>query len=156
MAISKTRLYGILCGMKTRCYNSKSEQYKWYGGKGITICEEWRGNNGVQTFIEWALNNGYEENLSIDRIDSSGNYEPANCRWVTRSENSSFAHRTESTVYTNMRELREQTGLSQQKFGDYFGIPMRTIQNWEMGTRNCNQYIIDLMEYKLRAEGKIE
>ena len=55
-----------------------------------------------------------------------------------------------------IKELREKTGLSQQKFGDYFGIPMRTVQNWEMGTRKCSQYIIDLMEYKLRAEGKIE
>ena len=55
-----------------------------------------------------------------------------------------------------IKELREKTGLSQQKFGDYFGIPLRTIQNWEMGTRKCNQYILDLLEYKLRNEGKIE
>ena len=55
-----------------------------------------------------------------------------------------------------IKELREKTGRSQQKFGDYFGIPRRTIQNWELGINVCNQYIVDLMEYKLRAEGKIE
>ena len=155
-AISKTRLYKIFSGMKNRCYNPNNQHYKWYGGKGVTVCDEWLGEKGVQSFIEWALNNGYEENLSIDRIDPSGNYEPSNCRWVTMSENSSIAHRTENTVYTNLRELREQTGLSQKKFGDYFGIPLRTIQNWELGVSECNKYIIDLMEYKLKNESVIE
>lgn len=51
-----------------------------------------------------------------------------------------------------VKELREQTGLSQQKFGDYFGIPARTIQNWESGKTECNQYILDMMEYKLNNE----
>lgn len=55
-----------------------------------------------------------------------------------------------------IKELREKTGLSQQKFGDYFGIPRRTIQNWEMGTSECNQYIVEMMEYKLKNEGLIE
>ncbi len=55
-----------------------------------------------------------------------------------------------------IKELREQTGLSQKAFGEYFGIPRRTVQNWETGANECNQYIIDLMEYKLRNEGKIE
>lgn len=55
-----------------------------------------------------------------------------------------------------VKELRKQTGLSQQKFGDYFGIPLRTIQNWELGARECNQYIIDLLEYKLKNEGVIK
>ena len=54
-----------------------------------------------------------------------------------------------------VKELREQTGLSQQKFGEYFGIPYRTIQNWEAGKNECSQYILDMMEYKLRNEGII-
>jgi DNA-binding transcriptional regulator YiaG len=142
--------------MKSRCYNPNDQHYKWYGGKGVTICDEWLSENGVQSFIEWALNNGYEENLSIDRIDSNKPYEPQNCRWITQALNSSLAHRTENTVYTDFRELREQTGLSQQKFGDYFKIPRRTIQNWEIGVSECNQYIIDLMAYKLKNEGIIK
>ena len=160
-AISRTRLYKILSGMKSRCCNPNDKHYKWYGGKGITVCEEWSGENGVQMFIEWALNNGYEENLSIDRINSDGNYEPSNCRWVTVSTNSSLAHPSQNhsdTKGTSMtlRGLRNQTGLSQKKFGDYFGIPLRTIQNWEAGVSECNKYIIDLLEYKLRNEGKIQ
>lgn len=55
-----------------------------------------------------------------------------------------------------IKELREQTGLSQQKFGDYFKIPLRTIQNWELGQRECNEYILELIEYKLKNEGMIK
>lgn len=55
-----------------------------------------------------------------------------------------------------IRELREQTGLSQQAFGDYLKIPMRTIQNWELGKRECNEYIIELIAYKLKNEGMIK
>lgn len=87
--ISKTRLYTIFSGMKQRCYNQNCDGYRFYGGKGITICGEWMGEHGLSLFIEWALNNGYEENLTIDRINAEGPYSPDNCRWITQSENSS-------------------------------------------------------------------
>ena len=54
-----------------------------------------------------------------------------------------------------VKELRTKTGLSQKKFGDYFGIPLRTIQNWEAGVSECNKYIIDLMIFRLKSEGMI-
>lgn len=58
--------------------------------------------------------------------------------------------------YTDaVKELRTHCGWSQQKFGDYFNIPRRTIQNWETGVNKCNDYIIELMIYKLRKEGII-
>lgn len=68
--------------MKRRCYNKKSDQYKDYGGRGITVCDEWREHPEV--FYKWALDNGWEEGLTIDRIENDGNYEPSNCRWSDR------------------------------------------------------------------------
>ena len=81
---SKNRTHGIWMGMKRRCYNEKCPEYKNYGARGITICNEWL--NDYWAFHEWAIKNGYKDNLTIDRIDSDGNYEPANCRWATYQE----------------------------------------------------------------------
>lgn len=79
---SKTRLYKIYTGMQSRCYREYTKSYKSYGAKGITICDEW--NESFLKFKEWALNNGYQEDLSIERVDPSGNYEPSNCKWIAR------------------------------------------------------------------------
>ena len=78
--------------MKQRCYNPKSPIYKWYGGKGITICDEWmNGEDGILAFLSWSMNHKFKPELSIDRIDSSKGYSPENCRWISRSFNSSLA-----------------------------------------------------------------
>lgn len=80
----KTRLYGIWQGMKTRCYNKNSKDYKRYGGRGIVICDEWL--NDYVKFRNWAIQNGYHDNLSIDRVNTNGCYSPENCRWGTAKE----------------------------------------------------------------------
>ena len=82
---SYTRIYNIYDHMKSRCYNKNCDSYRYYGGSGITICDEWK--NDFMKFRDWAISNGYSEELTIDRIDVVGNYEPINCQWITRSEN---------------------------------------------------------------------
>lgn len=77
----KERLYNIWVGMKQRCRDINSPDYYRYGGRGICVCKEW--DNDYLSFRKWALQNGYDDTLSIDRVDSNGNYEPGNCRWET-------------------------------------------------------------------------
>lgn len=128
---SNERLYATWKSMIDRCYNPKASGYYLYGGRGITICDLWL--NDFWAFNKWALENGYQEGLTIDRINSDGNYEPNNCRWATRKQQRANQH----PAYTfkdrptspqvvrgekfdifgeslTMRQISEKYGLSQQ------------------------------------------
>jgi hypothetical protein len=114
---SKTkRLYGIWKGMINRCYDTKNHAYNNYGGRNIKICDEWLGDR--KKFYKWAFLNGYQDNLTIDRIDNNGNYEPSNCRWATAKEqanNRRYTHRrliTYNGETLSVTEWSKKTGIN--------------------------------------------
>lgn len=78
-------LHGVWSSIKTRCYNQNAKSYRDYGARGVGMCEAWR--ESFTAFQDWAVASGYvPRKLTIDRRDSAGNYEPENCRWITRQE----------------------------------------------------------------------
>lgn len=88
-----TLIYALWNTMLRRCENPADKKYPSYGQRGIKVCEAW---HNVETFNQWATSNGYAPGLQIDRRDNNGNYEPGNCRWVTRKVN---ANNRRNTAY---------------------------------------------------------
>ena len=116
MKKERKRLKSIYNGMRLRCYNENNVNYKYYGGKGVTICDEWLLS--FENFFDWAINNGYNENLTIDRIDSEKEYSPYNCKWSTKKEQA--YNRSMSVKLTlkgrtmHMTEWAEELGIDKK------------------------------------------
>lgn len=122
--LSTSRLYSVWSNMKDRCNNPKSTFYRYYGGQGISVCNEWQGENGSSNFINWALEHGYSENLTIERIDGSKGYSPNNCKWIPQSEQSRNRSNTHFITY------KGET-LTLSEWQDKLKIARETIRKFE-------------------------
>lgn len=111
------RLNWVWSSMKQRCSNPNNVGYKNYGGRGIMVCEEWQE---YEPFRKWALENGYSEGLLLDRQDNNGNYEPKNCRWVTRIEQNRNKRSNRLITY-------EGKTMCATEWADELGVPSRLI-----------------------------
>lgn len=107
------RLYRIWSAMRHRCYSENDKHYNVYGGRGISVCSEWE--NDYFVFEKWSLENGYTDELTIDRIDTNGNYEPSNCRWISQKEQCNNKRNNKYLTYKGethtLREWCEILGL---------------------------------------------
>lgn len=119
--------------MKQRCYNQNTSIYQYYGGKGVIICDEWRED--FMSFKAWADSHGYEEHLTIDRIDSNGNYCPNNCQFVTLGENvrRRYGYTGEAKYNKVMRYNREKSGLTIRQLADMIGLNTTQVSEIELG-----------------------
>ena len=126
---SFSRLYNIWAGIKKRCCKSNSQAYKDYGGRGITICPEW--TNDYTKFREWSLSNGYAEDLTIDRINNNGNYEPKNCRWLSLNRNAQKKRTTKLSleIANEIRNLWNIGNYNQKQLAKKYNISNHHISN---------------------------
>lgn len=137
---TNSRLFRIWCGMKNRCYRTNEINYKNYGAKGIVVCSEWFD---FEAFYNWSMKNGYRDDLTIDRIDNDGNYEPSNCRWgdvKTQARN--------TTRNVNLKIGKETKCLKDWSF--IFGVEYRTL--WKQYKKHGEEYIINKYSLIVRGE----
>ena len=124
--LSHHPLMQVWSDIKQRCHNEKANCYKWYGGRGIKLCEEWMV---FKNFYDWAVNNGYKKGLTLDRIDPNGDYSPDNCRWVTMKvqQNNRRNNKmlTINGVTKTMSEWSDEYGV------DYRLVKSRIAAGWE-------------------------
>lgn len=118
--MNNTRLYKCWSGMKQRCLNPNAINYQDYGGRGIVVCDEWKNN--FTAFYKWAVSHGYSDELTIDRIDVNGNYEPSNCRWADKETQDYNKRETQRVLiegkWKNLLEISRE-----------YGIPITTVRN---------------------------
>lgn len=123
---SKTRLYKTWKGIRERCYSLGHTSYKDYGRRGVRVCKEW---HKFETFKKWATQNGYRNNLTIDRKNPFGNYEPGNCRWITRSKQGRTKRNSIYVIYKGKR-------LHLKEWSDKLGVKYHTLyQRYEINKR---------------------
>lgn len=124
--LTNHRLYNTWVHLKGRCYNCSNKYYKDYGARGIKVCNEWK--NDFKAFYDWAISNGYADNLTIDRIDNNGNYEPSNCRFITlKKQQNNKRNNFNITIYNRTQTLSE---WCEEKNLNYDKIQARISRGW--------------------------
>lgn len=116
---SRHPIYNTWRGMIGRCKHRSNRYYHNYGGRGIRVCEEWQD---AFTFIIWAMANGWQEGMQIDRINNDGNYEPSNCRFVSRTDN---CRNSRSNHLLTFRGVTKPISA----WADEYSIPQATIRS---------------------------
>lgn len=128
--MAKTHLYRCYHHMLRRCYQTNSDHYHMYGGRGITVCEEWR--SGFEAFRDWAFKNGYQEELSLDRIDVNGNYEPSNCRWINAKDQ--CHNKRQSRMYEFNGKVQDIAQWANEYGLKYATLAGRLDRGWDIET----------------------
>ena len=132
---AKGHLYNSWHSMKQRCLNNKCKSFEHYGGRGIKICEIWLD---FIPFMQWALLNGYKDNLTIERINVNGNYEPTNCTWITQAEQTLNTRRNVNITFNGVTMCRK---LWANKIGISNSALTKRLENWSLEkalTTPCN------------------
>lgn len=142
--LSKTKIYRKWADMIQRCRNEKSSNYEFYGAKGVKVHQDWIED--FMNFYNWSMNSGYKEGLSIDRINPEGNYEPSNCRWVTREEQDNNKRGSVKTIING-----EELTLAQ--VARKYGFKLVCIQHrYNVGDRG--EKLITPLNPGVRRDGK--
>ena len=120
MPNGEMRLHRIWANMKQRCMNPKTKDYKHYGGRGITVCDEWK--DSFEQFFYWAMTHGYKDGLTIERKDNDGNYCPENCEWIA-------ANRQHRNTRRNRRFIVQGKEFTLTELCRLYGQPRSTVES---------------------------
>ena len=143
----KTSLYYVFNCMKNRCYRKELPDYKNYGGRGITICNEWLDN--FMSFYNWAINNGYRKGLTIERKDNNGNYTPVNCCFATRMEQCNNKRTNRIIKYKNEE-------LTMMEFCRKYNLNYGLFESRIRANKTVRDSMINCGYYKFRSQKKLK
>lgn len=137
------RLQIIFRNIKRRCYDADEKSFRWYGAKGIKVCDEWLEN--PKAFEDWAFKNGYADTLTINRIDEEKDYCPENCEWISSKENSRYKSTTNSITVGGVTH-------SGREWADILNIGTNTINTYirDYGEEKTKQLIDNMLNFEPR------
>jgi len=138
------KIYYAWVNMKTRICNKKYVLFESYGGRGITICDEWV--NSYVNFKKWAINNGFDVNLTLDRINVNGNYEPNNCRWTTntiQARNTRLLCKVNTSGYRGVRFRKDNKKWQARIMVNYKSISIGHFKSDIEAAKAYDKYVIN-------------